>query len=69
MIRNIVVASASAVVLALAIVFQVTATTSHEVKDDGARTSVQAPQDPSGSSSGEDRPETNDQSGKPGETK
>jgi hypothetical protein len=59
--RIIIIAAASAVVVALGITFQVVGTTSHDVKD-GTRPSVQvsdapvAPAEP-----------TNDQEGKPGE--
>ncbi len=70
MLRNIVVASLSAVVIALAVAFQLTATTSHEVKDPSvsiART--EAPTPGATLPAGEDRPDDDDQAGKPGETK
>ncbi len=83
MIRNSIVAAATAVVAAFAIWFQATQTVSHEVKNgergtgtsqvEPAETPAPAPGaiSPSESGGGDERSETetNDEGGKPGEVK
>lgn len=74
MIRNSVVAGATAVVVAFAIWFQASATESHEVKG-GERFAAETSQVESGTEADDDAGETKDESpsqdhsGKPGEVK